>query len=65
MFRLERMLIGLEQLEAYDWLRTSGGVVGQMNYKDSGQLLPILIGWTINGGDKILNVYHNFDEKVG
>ena len=62
MFRLERILIGLEQLEAYDWLRTSGGVVGQMNYKESGQLLPILIGWSVDG-EKILNVYHDFDEN--
>ena len=63
MVGVERMLIGVEQLEAYDWLRNSGGVVGQMNYKDSGQLLPILIGWTTNGSDKILNVYHDFDDN--
>ena len=62
MFRLEQTLIAIEQLQAYDWLRTSGGVVGQLNYRESGQLLPILIGWKLDG-DHILNVYHDFDEN--
>ena len=54
------------QQKNYESLERMGGILGYMNFKETGKLLPILKGWLMPIDGKpcpVLNVYHNFDEN--
>ena len=57
-FLTEESILKSEQLSCFEIVKNTGGALGYMDFKKTGQLLPILPGWDTENG-KILNVYHD------